>query len=48
MTVKGLVCRNCGREYPEAPVSICEECFGPLEVAYDYEKIKEAVSRKTI
>jgi len=29
-------------------VSICEECFGPLEVAYDYEKIKEAVSRKTI
>jgi threonine synthase len=29
-------------------VSICEECFGPLEVVYDYENIKEAVSRGTI
>lgn len=46
--VKGLKCRNCGAEYEIAPTSICEECFGPLEVVYDYEAIKENVSRESI
>jgi threonine synthase len=46
--VNRLKCRNCGQEYDVAPVSICEECFGPLEVVYDYEAIKETVSRETI
>lgn len=44
----GLKCRNCGEKYPAKPVSICEECFGPLEVEYDFEKVKEKVSRKKI
>jgi threonine synthase len=38
--VKGLRCRECKREYEIAPVHICEVCFGPLEVVYDYENIK--------
>ena len=48
MTVTGLKCRNCGKRYPVEAVSICEECFGPLEVEYDYEEIKEKLSREEI
>ncbi len=43
--VKGLKCRECQRPYPVAPLAICEECFGPLEVDYDYEAIKKALTR---
>jgi len=46
--VKGLRCSNCRREYEVQAKSICEECFGPLEVVYDYEEIKEKVSRSSI
>lgn len=46
--VKGLKCRECGREYPKAPVNICEFCFGPLEVVYEYEKIREVLNREVI
>ena len=43
-----LRCRECGREYPLDPIFSCEFCFGPLEVAYDYDAIREAVSRDSI
>ena len=46
--VQGLRCRECGREYETAPIYTCEWCFGPLEVAYDYDAIKTAVSREKI
>jgi len=46
--VKGLKCRECGREYPVEPIYVCEFCFGPLEAVYDYAKIKRALSRKVI
>ena len=46
--VKGLKCRECGREYPVDPIYVCEFCFGPLEVSYDYKKIKKKLTRKTI
>ena len=46
--VKGLKCRECGREYPVDPIYVCEFCFGPLEVSYDYKKIKKILKRKTI
>ncbi len=46
--VKGLKCRECGREYPKEPLYVCEYCFGPLEVDYDYSKIKRGLTRKTI
>lgn len=46
--VKGLKCRECGREYEVAPVYVCEFCFGPLEAAYDYRAIKKALTRKVI
>ena len=46
--VKGLVCRGCGGEYPDAPSNVCEFCFGPLEVSYDYDAISRVISRKRI
>jgi threonine synthase len=46
--VHGLRCRECGREYSTAPIYTCEWCFGPLEVAYDYDAIRSAVSREKI
>lgn len=46
--VKGLKCRECGREYAVEPVYVCEFCFGPLEVLYDYKGIKKALTKKTI
>jgi threonine synthase len=47
-TVKGLKCRECGRGYPASPIHVCEFCFGPLEVDYDYEAIGARVSRTRI
>ncbi len=44
----GLKCRNCGQRYPAEPLNTCEECFGPLEVYYDYDKIEENISREKI
>jgi threonine synthase len=45
---KALRCRECGKEYPLEAKYVCEFCFGPLEVAYNYDKIKKAVSREKI
>lgn len=46
--VKGLQCRECKREYPKDPIHVCEFCFGPLEVNYDYEGIQKVLTRKKI
>ena len=46
--VKGLKCRECGRPYPKQPIYVCEYCFGPLEVDYDYDKIKKDLTREAI
>ncbi|NQT30307.1 MAG: threonine synthase [Candidatus Saganbacteria bacterium] len=46
--IKGLKCRECGREYPKEALFVCEYCFGSLEVTYDYAKIKETLTRETI
>ena len=43
-----LRCRECGREYPLDPIFSCEFCFGPLEVAYDYEAIAATLTRERI
>ncbi len=46
--VSGLQCRECGRDYPSEPLNVCDYCFGPLEVVYDYATIAEATSRERI
>ena len=45
---KALRCRECGREYPLDPLHVCEFCFGPLEVSYDYEAMHRNITRETI
>src|SRR5919107_4063256 len=44
----GLRCRECGRDYPIAPIHVCDFCFGPLEVRYDYDYLARTVSRESI
>ncbi|HSU54509.1 MAG TPA: threonine synthase [Candidatus Dormibacteraeota bacterium] len=46
--MRALKCRECGREYPLTANHVCEFDFGPLEVVYDYERIKKALTRETI
>src|SRR3990170_1098554 len=46
--IRGLRCRECGQDYPALPVHVCELCFGPLEVAYAYDRIRAEMSRESI
>ena len=41
-----LECRECGTRYPVEALTICEECFGPLEPAYDLAAIDGVDFRK--
>ena len=38
----GLMCRECGQVYELGPLYACGECFGPLEVGYDYPPLSRA------
>ena len=46
--VECLVCRACGHESPVEATNICERCFGPLEVRYDYAEVARRISRQRI
>ena len=46
--VTGLRCRECGRSFPAEALHVCDFCFGPLEVAYDYDAIAASVTRQRI
>ena len=46
--MKALKCRECGREYPLEATHVCEFDFGPLEVAYDYDRIKKSLTKAAI
>jgi len=47
-TFRALKCRECGEEYELKANHVCELCFGPLEVAYDYSALRRTVTRETI
>ena len=46
--IRSLVCRECGTEIPVQPTHVCDLCFGPLDVRYDYEEVARRVSREAI
>ncbi len=46
--VLGLRCRICETRYPIELAHVCEECFGPLEVEYDYEALRRVVTHESI
>jgi len=43
-----LKCNGCGRSYGNKPLSICDECFSPLEVAYDLESVRGKFTRASV
>ena len=47
-TFKALKCKECGEEYELVASHVCEFCFGPLEVTYDYDALRSTVTRETI
>jgi threonine synthase len=48
MAIESLRCKECGTEYPLDARYVCEQCFGPLEVAYDYSDLDVAEVRRKI
>jgi threonine synthase len=46
--IEGLRCRECGRAYPAEALHVCDFCFGPLEVVYDYDALRRRVSHASI
>jgi len=43
-----LRCRECQKRWANQPRSICDACFSPLEVAYDYDGARAAFTRENI
>src|SRR6195256_4521125 len=43
-----LRCRECGKTWGNIPRSFCEDCFSPLEVAYDYDSLKKTTRRENL
>jgi threonine synthase len=48
MAPKSLSCKECGTTYPLEALYVCEQCFGPLEVAYDHTGLEPAAARRKI
>jgi threonine synthase len=44
----GMKCRVCGKVYPKSPINFCVDDFGPLEVAYDYDRVRANLTRAKI
>lgn len=47
-TFTALKCKECGTEYELKATHVCEFCFGPLEVTYDYDALRRTVTRESI
>jgi len=43
-----LRCRECGKTYDVQPRAACEECFSPLEVAFDLDLARKRFTRESI
>jgi threonine synthase len=48
MAVQSLKCKECGAEYPLDARFVCEQCFGPLEVSYDFSDLDPEEARRKI
>ena len=43
-----LKCRECQTTWGNQPISFCQKCFAPLEVAYNFQQIREQISKDEI
>jgi threonine synthase len=48
MPLTELKCKECGAGYPLEARYVCENCFGPLEVAYDFSGVDPAEAKRKI
>jgi threonine synthase len=48
MAVESLKCKECGQAYPLEALFVCDQCFGPLEVSYDFSDLDAAEARRKI
>jgi threonine synthase len=48
MSVESLKCKECGTAYELDARYVCENCFGPLEVAYDFSGLDAAEVKRRI
>jgi len=46
--IRGLACRSCGRLEPIGPAYVCAACFGPLDVDYDLDVVRDVIGRQAI
>jgi threonine synthase len=46
MPADALRCKECGELYELGAIYVCERCFGPLEVNYDYSALDDAAELK--
>jgi len=46
--LKALKCKECGAEYALEATHVCEFCFGPLEVSYDFNQLSQPITRESI
>jgi threonine synthase len=43
-----LRCRECGKSWGNRPQSICEDCYSPLEILYDYDAVRATFTREHV
>jgi threonine synthase len=43
-----LRCRECQTRWGNQPISFCQNCYAPLEVAYDWDRIRKEISKEKI
>jgi threonine synthase len=48
LAVESLKCKECGETYPLDARYVCEQCFGPLEVSYDFSGLDADEARRKI
>jgi threonine synthase len=48
MSAKSLSCKECGTAYPLDASYVCENCFGPLEVTYDFSELDTVSVKRRI
>src|SRR6478672_9789534 len=48
MPAQALQCKECQAQYPLEARYVCDVCFGPLEVAYDFSGLDAAETRRRI
>jgi threonine synthase len=48
MSIESLKCKECGTAYELGAHYVCENCFGPLEVSYDFSGLDPVAAKRRI